>query len=222
MKIEIRNIKEYNPEYHKDGSLVWKKIGEKTSKNGKHLRTKKQYPLIGIEKINTSKPYQVSEDILKRSREMYNVTKEMIPVYLSYDFKLIGGFEQYELSKELQLQHIPFQRVTKMNRHEQKQFRNSIHNKPIGNKRYPVKASDGNTIFVSLNHFQKVKETKRMANKINGKLTVLPNFTFMVVDTSGNTIIATGENKGLALYAIRKKLKRMINTEAQVNRNPQQ
>lgn len=38
-KMELKNIAEYNPEYHKDGSLVWKKIGEPTGKKGK-LRKK--------------------------------------------------------------------------------------------------------------------------------------------------------------------------------------
>ncbi len=105
--MELKNIKEYNPEYNKDGTLIWKKIGEKTSKNGNHLRKKKQYPRISIDKIKVGN-YNVSEKILNKSRSLYWKTKELIPVYLSYDFKLIGGFEQYELAKELKMQKIPF------------------------------------------------------------------------------------------------------------------
>ena len=209
MKIEIMNIKEYNPEYRKDSSLIWKKIGEPMGKKGKNCRAKKQYPLISMDKIIVNMPFQISDNILQSSRDMYNKTKEMIPVYLSYDFRLIGGFEQYELAKELQLQHIPFQRVTKMSRHEQYQFQKNVQNRPIGNKRYPVKACDGGTIFVSMNHSKKVSETKRMANKINGKLHILPNFTFTVTDKTGGYIIGN-ENNGIALNAVRKKLKKFM------------
>ena len=209
MKIEIMNIKEYNPEYRKDGSMVWKKIGEPTGKKGKRLRSKKQYPLISMDKIIANIPFQISENILQLSRDMYNETKEMIPVYLSYDFRLIGGFEQYELAKELQLQHIPFQRVTKMNRHEQYQFQKNVQNRPIGNKKYPIKVSDGSTIFVSMNHAKKVRETKRMANQIKGQLAILPDYTFTVMDKAGNYIIGN-DNKGLSFGAIRKAIKKRI------------
>lgn len=100
MKTEIRDIREYNPEYHHDGTLIWKKIVEPIGKKGKHLRNKKQYPSISLDKIKAGN-YTVNGKLLEDSRALYQKTKEMIPVYLSYDFKLIGGFEQYELAKEL-------------------------------------------------------------------------------------------------------------------------
>lgn len=205
MKTEIMNIKEYNPEYHKDGLLVWKKIGEPTGKKGKRSRRKKQYPLISIDKIIVNTPIQICENILQSSRDMYNKTREMIPVYLSYDFRLIGGFEQFELAKELQLQHIPFQRVTKMNRHEKYQFEKNVQNRPLGNKRCPVKASDGSTIFVSINNAKKIRKTKQMAYKINGKLHTLPDFTFAVTDKTGEYIIGN-MNHGIPLNAVKQKI----------------
>ena len=136
---------------------------------------------------------------------MYNVTREMIPVYLSYDFRLVGGYEQYALAKELNLEHIPFQRNAT---YSQKKLRNEVHNKPIGNKKYSLKASDNSTIYVSMNHAKKVRETKRMANQINGRLTIFPNYRFAVTDKAGNYII--GNNKGLSLGAIRKAIKKRI------------
>lgn len=45
-KMDIKNIKEYNPVYHKDCTLSWLKIGEKV---GNHIREKKTYPSIGLE-----------------------------------------------------------------------------------------------------------------------------------------------------------------------------
>lgn len=100
MKTEIRDIREYNPEHHHDGTLIWKKIVEPIGKKGKHLRNKKQYPPISLDKIKAGN-YTVNGKLLEDSRALYQKTKEIIPVYLSYDFKLIGGFEQYELAKEL-------------------------------------------------------------------------------------------------------------------------
>lgn len=44
--MDIKNIKEYNPVYHKDCTLSWLKIGEKV---GNHIREKKTYPSIGLE-----------------------------------------------------------------------------------------------------------------------------------------------------------------------------
>lgn len=206
--MELKNIKEYNPEYNKDGTLVWKKIGEKTSKNGKHIRKKKQYPQISIDKIKVGN-YNVSEKILAKSRSLYWKTKEMIPVYLSYDFKLIGGFEQFEIAKELKLKSIPFLRNNKMNQKERKQFTNSVQNIKIGNKKYPVKAIDGSTIYVSMNHAKKVREAKRMAAKLKCYIRVLPNFTFSLIDKNDNYILGNAD-KGLKLNVIRKKMKPLL------------
>lgn len=205
--MELKNIAEYNPEYHKDGSLVWKKIGEPTGKKGK-FRKKKQYPCIAIEKINAGK-YDIDSELLNKSKELFEKTKELIPVYLSYDFQLIGGFEQYELAKELKLQRVPFQRITKMNHKERNQFTNSVQNRKIGNKKYLVKAIDGSTIYVSMNHAKKVRETKHMATRLKCYLRILPNFTFVLTDKNDNYILGNSE-KGLKLNVIRKKMKPLL------------
>lgn len=96
----------------------------------------------------------MSEKILDKSRSLYWKTKELIPVYLSYDFKLIGGFEQFEIAKELKFKYIPFQRNSKMNHKERKQFTNSVQNIKIGNKKYPVKAKVDTELWDSIKDFQ--------------------------------------------------------------------
>lgn len=207
--MEIKNIHEYNPEYRKDTTLVWLKIGKPVGKKSKHLRKKKIYPQIRMDKI-TVEPYSVDQNTLTESRTMYNRTHEMIPVYLSYDFKLIGGFEQYELAKELELESIPFQRLTKLNKAERKQFDKAVHNRKVGNKKYKVTAIDGSPIYVSANHAKKVRETKHMASRLKMYLQVLPNFTFSLIDKENNYVFGSAEN-GLKLFAIRKKLTALIN-----------
>lgn len=141
--MEIKNIKEYNADYHKDGTLVWKKIGEKTGKSGKGIRKKNNYARVKMSDIKVVKDYIIDEDILQQSREQYNQTKELIPVLLSFEGNLIGGFEQYELAKELGRSHIPAKRITKLNKAEKEKFCRAVVNEKIGNKKYPVKATDG-------------------------------------------------------------------------------
>lgn len=178
--MEIKNIKEYNADYHKDGTLVWKKIGEKTGRSGKHRRTKRNYPPIHIGKIVTDGSYTINEDILQQSREMYTQTKEMIPVFLSFDFKLIGGFEQYELAKELGIKKIPAKRITKPNRGERKAFMQSVTNRKLGSKKYPVSTIDGDKIYLNLKRFKIVNNASRFAQKHGYTLDILPDFTFRV------------------------------------------
>ena len=159
--MELKNINEYNPEYRKNG-IIWKKIGEPVGKKGKHLRSKKEYPLIDINKVNVTKSYTIDKETLEKSRNLYEITKKMIPVYLSFDFKLIGGFEQYELAKELKLKRIPFQRINKLNNKQKKKFRDESHTKAIGNKKYKIKAENGTNFYVSLNRFKKFRSIKRL------------------------------------------------------------
>lgn len=130
--MELKSVKEYNPEYHKDGTLVWKRIGEKI---GKHARKKKHYPQINISKIVVPNDIEIDDEILSRSRELYVQTQEMIPVYISFDFRLIGGYEQYALARELHMKKVPAQRVTKMNSTEKKTLSKAVSNQPIGNKK---------------------------------------------------------------------------------------
>lgn len=201
--MELKNINEYNPEYRKNG-IIWKKIGEPVGKKGKHLRSKKKYPLIDINKINLTTSYTIDRETLEKSRNLYEITKKMIPVYLSYDFKLIGGYEQYELAKELKLKRIPFQRINKLNNRQKKKFRDEIHTQKIGNKKYKIKAENGTNFYVSLNRFKKFKSIKKAVNAKGHHLVVFPNFTFSVKDKENNYIKGS-QNKGVALNAIQNK-----------------
>ena len=206
--MEIKNIKEYNADYHKDGTLVWKKIGEKTGKNSKHLRTKRTYPLIHMGKIITDCDYPIDADVLQQSRELYAQTKEMIPVFLSFDFNLIGGFEQYELAKELGINKIPAKRISKLNNKDQRQFVKSVTNWKLGNKKYAVTAIDGSKIFMSLNHYKKVKHAIFIAKKRKCILEILPDFTFRM--RNKNDYIIGSAEKSVKLNTLIKELEDKI------------
>ncbi len=206
MKTEIKDIREYNPEYRHDGTLVWKKIGEPVGKKGKHLRNKKQYPPISIDKIKAGN-YTVNGKLLEDSRVLYQETKEMIPVYLDYFFNLIGGFEQYELAKELGLKKIPVQRINKMTKKQQAQLRNTVSHEKTANKVCPIKASDGTYIYLSINRYKKVKNAIRLANKMNLIVCMLPDFSFSLVDKNGKETII-GKDTGNPVCALNKYLKK--------------
>lgn len=186
--MELKSVKEYNPEYHKDGTLVWKKIGEKV---GKHARRKKHYPQIDINKIVVLNDIEIDDEILSRSRKLYTQTREMIPVYLSFDFRLIGGYEQYALAKELHLKKIPMQRVTTMNSSEKKEFRKSICHQLLGNKKYGIKTEDGGKIFISLNQYKKFKELLYLADSCGCKLTVRPDFSLYAKNRDGEYLFSS-------------------------------
>lgn len=204
--MELRSIKQYNPEYHKDGTLVWKEIGEKI---GKHTRKKKHYPQIDVKKIVVWNDIEIDDEILSKSRELYAQTHEMIPVHLSFDFRLIGGYEQYALAKELRLKKIPMQRVTTMNSSEKKEFRKNICHQPFGNKKYGIKTEDGGKIFVSLNQYKKFKELLYLADCCGCKLTVRPDFSLCAKNKNGEYLF-NSETKGLSMKEMREYLRRQL------------
>lgn len=204
--MELRSIKQYNPEYHKDGTLIWKLIGEKI---GKHARKKKHYPRIDINKIVIQNDIEVDDEILGRSRELYTQTREMIPVYLSFDFRLIGGYEQYALAKELGLKKIPMQRVTTMNSGEKKEFRKAICHQPLGNKKYGIKTEDGGKLFISLNQYKKFKELLYLADCFGCKLTVRPDFSLCAKNQNGEYLFNSDE-KCLSMKEMRENLRRQL------------
>lgn len=204
--MELKSVKEYNPEYHKDGTLVWKKIGERI---GKHARKKKHYPQIDINKIVVLNSIEINDEILSRSRELYAQTNEMIPVHLSFDFRLIGGYEQYALAKELHLKKIPMQRVTTMNSGEKKEFRKAICHQPLGNKRYWIKTEDGGKIFVSLNQNKKFKELLYLADSCGCKLTVRPDFSLYARNQDGEYLFSSN-TQCLSIKEMRKYLMQQL------------
>ena len=201
--MELRSIKQYNPEYYKDGTLVWKKIGEKI---GKHARKKKHYPQIDISKIVVPNDIEIDDEILSRSRELYTQTQEMIPIYLSFDFRLIGGYEQYALAKELRLKKIPMQRLTKMNSREEKEFRKSICHQALGNKKYKIRTEDGEKIFVSLNQYKKFTELLNLADRFGYRLTVRPDFSLCAKNQNGEYLFSSN-TKCLSMKEMRKCLR---------------
>lgn len=202
--MEIKNIKEYNADYHKDGTLAWKKIGEKTGKSGKSIRKKKNYSSVEIADIKINGAYTINEDVLQQSRDLFAETKELIPVFLSYDNSLIGGFEQYELAKELGRKRIPAQSVTRLSKSEQRKFRKAVTTSTLGNKKYPVVTKDGSRIFLSLNQYNKIQHLYKISRKNNWVLEILPDFTLCVKDKDG--YIWGSPNHGLKLNTLSKKL----------------
>lgn len=200
----VMNMKEYNPHYHVDGTLVWKKIGAKTGRKGR--RKKKQMPSISIDKIQLVDTYEVDEKILEDSRKQYETTGEMIPVYTSYDFCLLKGYEQYVLAKELGLNKIPFQR-RKMTKKERSKFTKTPTNRKIGNKKYPVTTNRGEVQYLSLNQYKKMKLAKRSLQKVSKelKLVYLGNLKFTIENENGKRLHK--QKEGIAATSIQKFLR---------------
>lgn len=197
---KIMDIREYNPSYHADGTLVWKKIGGKTGRKGK--RKQKTYPSISMEKITLSGNYKVDEEILEESRKRYAETGQMIPVYLSYDLRLLYGYEQYVLAKELSLNSIPFQRKNKMNKKEQRQFVKTPTDRPFGNKKISIKTVDGKTQWISQCQYKKVRRCRQHLKQQLGdfKLVHVGNMKFAIADKNGQ--IFDGFTKGKSINGI--------------------
>lgn len=175
--------------------------------------------MVGLDKIVVPAEYPIDQHVLEQSIKAYHVTGELIPVYLSFDMRLIGGFEQYEVAKQLHLYKVPMQRVTreKMNKREQAEFRKTVHNRAIGNKKYPLSATDGSEIYVSLNTKKKVTELFRKAKRMNCHCHIFPNFSFAITDIEDNYIVGS-PNRGAALAKALKKLdKKKANGDNNVN-----
>ena len=203
----LQDIRKYNAVYHKDCSLNWLEIGEKV---GKHRRKKKVYPMVGLDKIVVPEEFPIDQQVLEQSIKAFYETGELIPVYLSFDMRLIGGFEQYEVAKQLHLYKVPMQRVTRkeMNKREQAAFRKTVHNRAIGNKKYPLYATDGSEIYVSLNVKKKVTDLFRKVKKMNYHCHIFPNFQFAITDIDGNYIVGS-PNRGASLTKASKKIDKM-------------
>lgn len=198
VKESVMDMREYNPDYHADGSLVWKKIGEKTGRKGR--RKKKVYPSISIEKIELNDTYEINEDVLEASREQYKESGEMIPVFLSYDLKLLQGYEQYLLAKELHMKKIPFQRK-KMNRHEKVEFTKKATDRKFGNKKYALKTVNGKCEYITLNQIKKVRKCRKVCKEYGDlSLDYLGNLRFVVTNADGDMVIGT--KKGRTINSI--------------------
>ncbi len=179
----LYNLEEYNADYHKDGTLVFKKIGEKLGK--RRIRKKKNYCSIGIEKIIVE-PYVIDENLKNEAKKFFNETGQIVPVYISYDFKLISGFEFYELAKELGHTHIFFIRNTKLNHRENCEFKKSVQRRKVGNKKYPVRINDGGYVYLSLKHYKKHDELQKLARKAGLKLDISPEYKFRILGLGDN------------------------------------
>ena len=180
--VEIKNIKENNVVYTKNGVLQWKPIE-------KH-RKKKQYPMLDMGKISVPDDYCVDQTVLERSRELYKQTKEMIPVCITFDKHLIGGFEQYELAKELGHTQIPIFQHT-MSNADRKQIRDMVHTHSIGNKKFPVRDVNGQKIYFSEGRAKKIKSTQKTAMRQGYKVCLLPDGSFSLMDSEDRFILGS-------------------------------
>lgn len=179
--MEIKSMIEFNPSYHKDGTLIWKKIGEKTGRRGR--RKQKHFNRIDISRIVVPEEKKIiDEKVLEESRHQYEETHMMIPVFLSYDFELIAGYEQYVLARELGIKSIAFDRVTKLNKKEQKAFRKKVHNNAIGNKKYPVIDIDGGKIYVTYRQKKLLDTCFKLARKFNKSLEITSKLRINIID----------------------------------------
>lgn len=175
--MDIKNMNEYNPDWQKGNNLVWKKI--------KGKKKPKQFNQIEISKITIPDGAITDLKILDDSRKQYEETHKLIPVYLSYDFRLLAGYEQIILAKELGYDQIPFQRITKMNRKEKAEFHKSVQNRPIGNKKIPVKDTEGNRIYLTYREKKVLNRCYGMARKLNMRIQINPGFKISIIDSDG-------------------------------------
>ena len=76
---EIKNMLEFEPRYWADATLHW--MVPKKNKERKVCQN------ILIEKIYPPDDMSIDEETLKASREQYEITHELIPVYLSFDWR---------------------------------------------------------------------------------------------------------------------------------------
>lgn len=194
-------MNEYNPDWHKDGTLVWNKIGEKTGK-GKRVRKQKQYNRMDISKVIVPDGMKVDKEVLEASRRQYEETGIMIPVFLSYGFVLIAGYEQYVLAQELGLNEIAFHRITKMNKKEKREFKKMVCHRAVGNKKYPVKTNDGNKIYITYAQRKLLNSCFGLARKAQMKIEITPTFEINILYMDG-----TVYKQGLNLYAAKTYLK---------------
>ncbi len=88
---EVRNFRENRPTYAIGGALVWKSKPKK----------KKTYPVVDTNKVRIREGgFIVREDVLEKSRELFEQTHELIPIALDAKNVLVNGYEQYLLAVE--------------------------------------------------------------------------------------------------------------------------
>ena len=196
--VEIKNIKENNVVYTKNGVLQWKPI--------ERHRKKKQYPMMDMGKISVPDDYCVDQTVLERSRELYKQTKEMIPVCITFDKRLIGGFEQWELAKELGHTRIPVYQHT-MSNADRNQLREMVHTHSIGDKKFPVRDITGQKIYFSEGRAKKIKATQQAAMRKGYKACLLPDGSFSLMDGEDRFIVGSRRH-GTELNCIRNYLNR--------------
>lgn len=101
---EVMDLTLYKPKYHKDGTLVWKRM---LTKKGRPTK-KKVYPKIYMDNVRVKKDFIVREDILRQSEEQLSRIGELIPILLSPSGVLLNGYEQYLIAKKRKWKKIPF------------------------------------------------------------------------------------------------------------------
>ncbi len=202
--MELRNIEFFNADYHKDGTLVWKEIQPKDGKP----RKQKQYNEIPIRKIIEPDSLQIDEEVLKESERLYYETGRLIPVYLSFEFRLIAGFEQFVLAKRLGLETVPFLR-RRMTGREQTAFSKSVSDRKFQGKKYPVKTQANKTVYISMNQKKKLGKSFKLAKLAGLRLQVFDDFSIAAMDNEGNYWFGSPE-KGLHVETATHKLEMLL------------
>lgn len=182
---DIKDMREYNPDYHADGKLGWKRIGKKTGAKGH--RKKKTYPQINIDKIIVPDSKNMDENILEKSRVQYQKSKQMIPVFVSCDFHLISGYEQYVLAKELGMNTVPFQR-RKMDKTEQRKFSHHASSTKVGNKKYKMTTVDGKIEYISMCQKKRFNMIKNRLGKMGLIAEYIGNHNIRIVNGDGECV----------------------------------
>jgi len=209
--MELKNIEFFNADYRKDGTLVWKEI---KPKNGKPKKGK-QYNEITLKKIIVPESFPVDEEVLKESERLYDETGRLLPVFLSFDFKLIAGFEQFVLAKRLGLEVVPFLR-RRMTGREQTAFSKSVSDRKLQSKKYPIKTKDGKIVYISLNQKKTLSRAFKLARAAGLRLQVFDDFSIAITDKDGNYCFGSLEKRVRVKAAIQK-LETLLSDEEETN-----
>lgn len=205
--MQLEDIREFNADYQKDGTLVWKQIGAPTGHHSKHKRQPKNYNLIDVDKIILPDDYHIDESLMQEIETLYSLNNRLIPCYLNYDHKLISGAEFYEFAKRKGAEKIPFIACSfsQLSRKERNDFAKSVTSSKVGNKKHSLITQSGNTIYLSTGQLKRVNHIRRMARVAKLNIVVFDNLLVSATNKSGEYIFGT-QSRGISISSMDKKL----------------
>lgn len=187
MILDIRDMNEFVPYYTPEAkALKWKKS-----------KTQKKYPVIETRDIIvTQKDKQKFEqENYNAFRLQYEKTHKLIPILVrEYDHKLLRGYEEIVLAKELGITEIPYL-----------EKRYNIARKPKENKTYAIVDCTNRKLYLSGGAHSKFLRCKQMCENWGLSLVIMPLYdTYKVYNSKGQCI---WKKDGFTLNNLHKRLK---------------